>query len=45
MPDLLSDALQGAAVAAAAWVALSIPVALVLGRILHTRNVREAHLR
>ncbi|WP_172582357.1 hypothetical protein [Subtercola boreus] len=41
MPDLISDTIQSAAVVAAAWVALSVPVALLLGRILHARNVRE----
>ncbi|MDF2444118.1 MAG: hypothetical protein JWR01_2321 [Subtercola sp.] len=45
MTHLISDTIQDAAVVAAAWVALSIPVALLLGRILHARNVRETASR
>ncbi|CAN5223418.1 hypothetical protein BH09ACT6_BH09ACT6_15920 [soil metagenome] len=41
MTDLLNDALQGATVAAFVWLAVSVPLGLLIGRMVRLREVNE----
>jgi hypothetical protein len=45
MSDLFSDVITGGLAVASAWVLLSVPFALVLGRMVRARDAREAHTR
>ncbi|WP_158507100.1 hypothetical protein [Subtercola sp. Z020] len=45
MFDLFSDVITGGVAVAAAWVLLSVPFALVLGRMVRVRDAREEHTR
>ncbi|MEF2979044.1 hypothetical protein [Subtercola sp. YIM 133946] len=40
MHDLIDDAVKGGVLLAATWAVVAVPVALVLGRILHARESR-----